>query len=109
MEIIGNGVQFTFLKIYSIFFSVYTFLIYGITQKLGGDSIIDTVMDFYAGLILSIILIFIQIFVIKDSVYEDETILETTLTEARIEDSYQKRYEKFQDNIANEDVDNEIK
>jgi hypothetical protein len=32
MEIIDNGVQFKFLKIYSTFFSAYTLLIYGITQ-----------------------------------------------------------------------------
>lgn len=32
MQIIDNGVQFRFLKIYSVFFSLYTFLIYSITQ-----------------------------------------------------------------------------
>lgn len=32
MEIIDNDVQFNFLKIYSCFFSVYTFLIYYLTQ-----------------------------------------------------------------------------
>jgi hypothetical protein len=32
MEIIDNKVQFKFLKLYSVFFSLYTFLIYGTTQ-----------------------------------------------------------------------------
>lgn len=32
MEIIDNGVQFKFLKIYSVFFSFYAFLIYSLTQ-----------------------------------------------------------------------------
>lgn len=32
MEVIGNGVQYKFLKVYSVFFSAYTFLIYSLTQ-----------------------------------------------------------------------------
>jgi hypothetical protein len=100
MEIIDNGVQFKFLKLYSVFFSVYTFLVYGITQKFESEPHKD--LDFWAALALAIILILIQMFVIRDSVFKDETVLDTTLTEARINDSYKKRYEKFQEDITND-------
>lgn len=39
MEIIDNKIQFNFLKVYSVFFSAYTFLIYSLTQHFDDLSI----------------------------------------------------------------------
>lgn len=75
MEIIDNGVQFKFLKIYSIFFSFYAFLVYFLTQHFQ-DNLKD---ELYIAFILMVVVVLIQVFLIKDRVFEDETILPTTL------------------------------
>lgn len=75
MEKIDNKVQFHFLKIYSVFFSAYTFCVYALTQHFEEGN----QLDFYGAMILMIILVFAQIFLIKDSTFEDETIAPSTL------------------------------
>lgn len=104
MEIIDNGVQYRFLKIYSVFFTAYTFLIYSLTQHFE-----DSKTEFYAALALAILAVLLQIFALKDRVFEDETILPSTLKQEKIEDSYKRRFDKFKQDIVDEATDLEIK
>lgn len=44
-------------------------------------------------------------FVIKDQVFEDETIMPSTIEEENIKDSYTDIFNKFKQDITNERVD----
>ncbi len=60
-------------------------------------------------MILTIVAILLQIFYIKDKVFEDETILPSTLQEEKIDDSYKKRFNKFRENVVDDKTNSEIK
>jgi hypothetical protein len=60
-------------------------------------------------MILTIVAILLQIFYIKDKVFEDETILPSTLHEEKIDDSYKKRFNKFRENVVDDKTNSEIK
>ena len=101
MEIIDNGVQFKFLKIYSNFFSIYMFLIFSLTQYME--------VEFWIGFSLMVVAIIFQTVVIKERVYVDDIALPMTLDELDIDDSYKKRYNEFRSNVVSDKIDLEIK
>lgn len=60
-------------------------------------------------MVLVIACLFIQIFYIKNQTFQDETVMETSLKQERILDSYEQRYERFKENAVDKVTDFKIK
>lgn len=60
-------------------------------------------------MVLAILAVILQVFVLTDRTFSDETILPSTLTQEKIEDSYKKRFNKFKEHITDDRTDEEIK
>ena len=100
MEIIDNRVQFRFLKVYANIFSLYTFLIFILTQHLE--------IELWIAFGLMVFAIIVQTFLIKESEKLDDINEEEKMDELEFKDSYRKRYLNFVENMVSDPIDIEI-